>query len=78
MMLKYAWKKKITPFQVARGFGQRWCRNQIDAYLSRVGDGKDQMMSVAEKQVVADYIYHLFMREGTSEFGLLVMFTNGL
>ena len=25
-MLKYAWKKKITPFMVARGFGQRWCK----------------------------------------------------
>lgn len=48
-MLKYAWKKKITPFQVARGFGQRWCKMQIDAYLTRTSDGKDQMMTDHEK-----------------------------
>ena len=35
-------------------------------------------MNDSEKEICADYIYHLFMREGTSEFALLVMFTQGL
>ena len=35
-------------------------------------------MNESEKEICADYIYHLFMREGTSEFALLVMFTQGI
>ena len=35
-------------------------------------------MDSTEKEICADYIYHLFMREGTSEYALLVMFTQGI
>lgn len=35
-------------------------------------------MNETEKEICADYIFHLFMREGTSEFALLVMFTQGI
>mgnify|MGYP001037924200 CR=1 FL=1 len=76
LMLKFAWARKITPFQVARLFGQKWTRKQIEAYLER--RTSDIRMNDTEKDICADYIYHLFMREGTSEFALLVMFTQGI
>ena len=64
---------KISPFQVARIFGQRQTKKYIDGYMDRrVKTDTPQM-----KQAVSDYIYHLFMRDSTSEHGILVLFNRG-
>ena len=47
-----------------------------DGYLER--RQSDIKMDETEKEICADYIFHLFMREGTSEYALLVMFTQGI
>ena len=68
------WNMKVSPFQISRTLGQKQTRKLIDGYLDRRVKIENEMM----KQAVSDYMYHLFMRQSTSDLGLQILFSKGI
>ena len=66
------WTRRLSPFGVARFLGPRQTKKLIDKYLNKrqQTDGNN-----AQKEAVADYMFQLFMRKSTSDYGLMIMFT---
>lgn len=67
---QYGFAKKISPFSALRTLGKsftsRWCQGFAERRL--------KIVDPATKKLVSDYLYQIFMRKGTSEYGLMIMF----
>ena len=74
LMVKAMWNSKVSPFSIARLVGQKQTRKLIWDYIER----RQKMDDPGQKEVVADYMYHLLMKRSTSEASLMVMFSQGL
>ena len=68
---KFIWRNKLSPFSVARLLGQR---NAIEIFKGYVERKWCRSGVVAPEMVgtVCDYLYQIYMREGTTEYAPMV------
>ena len=67
---QYGFAKKISPFSALRTLGKsftsRWCQGFAERRL--------KIVDPITRKMVSEYLYHIYMRKGTSEYGLMIMF----
>lgn len=71
---KWFWDKKISPMQPARMIWKKLSRKMIEhGVMKRQNCDNEQQATW-----IANYIFHIFMRKGTSEHALMVNFNFSL
>ena len=74
MLVKTMWKSKSSPISIARIFGHKQTKTMIEQYMSR----RQQNCNVEQRSALCDYMYHLVMARGTSDYSFINLFTQGL
>ena len=69
-MAKWAWAKKVSPFQVSRALGKCATLKALQGFVERRQNvDKDEQIAV-----IRDYMFHIYQRSGTTEAALMVNF----
>lgn len=68
--LNLVWKKKISPYDVARLLGERFLKIIIEEYL------ETRVANETDRDIVAAYTFQIFMKESQQEMVLLTLFDN--
>jgi hypothetical protein len=72
--MKFVWKRKYSPQDYTQFLGQRWTNTMIEEYLKEYQGRAD--FSEEQFKALRSYYNQLFKREGTSEYGLMTLFTD--
>ena len=68
--IKWAWKKKISVFGIARKAGRKQTLKRLSGYVHRAQKTDD----LSQHDTIKDYMYQIFMRRGTTEYALMLFF----
>ena len=74
MLATWGWGKKISPFSLARFVGRKQTLKFITGYVKN----RQKVDNTDQASDVRDYMYQIFMRQGTTEFGIMLCFSLGL
>jgi len=72
---KMCWRNKVSPFGVARLLGQRNALNLFRGYVERKWC-RSHAVKPEMVGTVCDYLYQIYMRDGTTEYGPMVHFNS--
>lgn len=74
MIAKAGWGKKVSPFGLARFAGKKTALK----YISRYVENRQKVETDNQREAVTNYMYQIFMRPGTTEYALMILFNLGL
>lgn len=71
--MKWGWDKRISPFSFGRFVGRKKALKFIGGYV----ENRQKVDNNEQAIAVRDYMYHIFMRPGTTEYALMICFELG-
>jgi cardiolipin-specific phospholipase len=74
-IFELVWSMKVSPFGVGRFMGETQAKRMIESY---VFTKQNKMVSQEEKQAIADYMFQIIMRNGTTEYAIHLMFNSDM
>mmetsp|Transcript_11113 Transcript_11113/g.18644 ORF Transcript_11113/g.18644 Transcript_11113/m.18644 type:complete len:110 (+) Transcript_11113:728-1057(+) len=71
-LARWTWKNQVSPFGVNRFLGQKQSYQMFQGYIER-----KWMPTVKKEQQdgIADYMFQIFMRDGTTEYAPMINFS---
>lgn len=69
----YCFENKWSPFTFGRLLGESATKKWLNNWLDRRGKLTDE-----QREILVEYLYSIFMLDGTTEYAIMVMFDSSL